>query len=110
MDKGLVTGIIFMDLRKAFNTVHHACLLEKLPCYGDTVHHACLLEKLPCYGITDAELSWFTNYLFNRSQVVSFDNTISEPRSVTHGVLQGSILDPMLFALLINDIYIQLLK
>ena len=51
MDKRQLTGALFMDFRKAFNIVNHARLLH----------------KLPFYGILDNELSWLSNYLFNRS-------------------------------------------
>ena len=87
-DNQQLTGVVFLDLRKAF----------------DTVNHACLLNKLPIYGVNDVELQWITNYLFARSQVVNFQGTISEENYITHGVPQGSILGPLLFTLLINDI------
>ena len=52
-----MTGAVFGDLRKAFNTVGHACLLS----------------KLRAYGVEGSELSWFETYLFNRKQFVSYD-------------------------------------
>ncbi len=55
IDLGNYTGAIFLDLRKAF----------------DTVSHGALLTKLPSYGIHGSELAWFENYLFNRRQVVT---------------------------------------
>ena len=88
MDNGLLTGVVFMDFRKAF----------------DTIQHACLMKKLPCYGIESIELEWLMDYLFNRSQAVIFDNVKSSPLHITHGVLQGSILGTLLFNILINDI------
>jgi len=88
MDKGLMTGAVFIDLRKAF----------------DTVDHVRLLSKLPIYGIKSKELCWFESYLFGRKQIVSYDGALSEIQTISCGVPQGSILGPLLFTLLINDI------
>ena len=62
-DGGKATGAIFIDLSKAF----------------DTISHSVLLEKLSRYGIQDNELNWFTDYLFLRSQIVQFKGVLSEP-------------------------------
>ena len=78
-----------MDLCKAF----------------DTVSHGRLLDKLPAYGIKDTEMKWLTSYLFARAQVVNYQGTLSDRKTITHGVPQGSILGPLLFALLINDLH-----
>ena len=75
MDNQQVTGAVFFDLRKAF----------------DTVNYAHLLNKLPSYGINDTELMWLTSSLFARTQVVNFEGTLSEENFTTHGVPQGSI-------------------
>ena len=88
MDKGLKTGAVFIDLRKAF----------------DTVDHARLLSKLPIYGIKNKELCWFESYLFGRKQIVSHDGALSEIKVTSCGVPQGSILGSLLFTLLINNI------
>ena len=92
MDNGEYTGAVFVDLKKAF----------------DTVDHGCLLSKLPGYGIKGRELSWFESYLVDRKQFVSLENSSSERESVLCSVPQGSVLGPLLFALLINDIDLQL--
>ena len=88
MDRGEYTGAIYVDLKKAF----------------DTVNHATILSKLPVYGINDKELSWFIDYLFNRKHFVEFNTTRSKYQDITCGVPQGSILGPLLFLLLMNDI------
>ena len=92
MDKSKVTGALYMDLRKAF----------------DTVNHSCLLHKLPYYGIIDKEVDWIASYLFERSQSVFLEGVISNKEFITHGVPQGSILGPLLFVVLINDLPKQL--
>ena len=91
MDEGLMTGAIYIDLRKAF----------------DTVDHARLLSKLSIYGIKNEELKWFEDYLFNRSQFVAFEGVESLTQIISCGVPQGSILGPLLFVL-INDIHLHL--
>ena len=92
MDRGQLTGAVFVDLRKAY----------------DTVDHSMLLSKLPLYGINHEELQWFENYLFDRKQFVQFDGVKSETQSMSCGVPQGSMLGPLLFIMLINDIDLQL--
>ena len=73
MDKGLLTGAVFIDLWKAF----------------DTVDHAQLLSKLPAYKITGRELHWLESYLFYQKHFFVFDGVKSEEESVTCGVPQG---------------------
>jgi hypothetical protein len=86
-DNNYVIGL-FVDLKKAF----------------DTVNHKVLLTKLNHYGIRGVALQWIENYLSNRQQYVSLNKTISDLKTVRCGVPQGSILGPLLFIIYINDI------
>jgi Reverse transcriptase (RNA-dependent DNA polymerase) len=80
---------IFLDLKKAF----------------DTVQHDILLRKLQKFGVTGSALAWFTSYLSNRSQCVDINGTLSDFKQILMSVLQGSSLGPILFLCFINDIF-----
>ncbi len=88
MDKMNTPINIFLDLSKAF----------------DTLNHKILLEKLKYYGINGKALNLMESYITNRKQYVDMDGVESDILSITTGVPQGSILGPLLFIIYINDI------
>ena len=88
MDRGETIFGIFSDLSKAF----------------DTLNHTILLNKLNHYGIKHCPLKLLKSYLSNRLQYVEDDNIKSEYIPITTGVPQGSILRPLLFIIYLKDI------
>ena len=81
-NKDYTIGVL-VDLSKAF----------------DSINHQILLNKLSFYGIRGLQLTWFSNYLSNRQQYVNFNRTFSQRNIIKCGVPQGSILGPILFLL-----------
>ena len=83
-----VSTYIYIDLSKAF----------------DTLDHSILLDKLSYYGICGVENLMLRTYYSNRHQYVEYNGSKSETKSISIGVPQGSILGPLLFLLNINDL------
>ena len=89
MDKSQITILILLDYSKAF----------------DCANHRLILAKLKAAGFQDDALSWILSYLLDRKQKVSTDLGESRWINIKNGVPQGSILGPLLFLVLVSDLY-----
>ena len=88
LDNKEFTMGLYLDLSKAF----------------DTVNHEILLNKLEHYGVRGYVNKWFKSYLTNRKQFVQVNNTNSKLLEISIGIPQGSALVPLLFLIYMNDI------
>ncbi len=93
MDNGCISGVLFLDLCKAF----------------DTVDHKIAISRLSKFNLHKSALHWFENYLDNRYQTSKINGVESSKLRVECGVPQGSILGPLIFIMYINSLpdYIQ---
>ena len=88
MKKEMHAGMILVDLQKAF----------------DTLYHRVLLEKMKYFGFWASVIKWFESYISNRKFLVCIDNIFPEAGTLKYGELQGSILGSLLFLLHVNDL------
>ena len=88
IDQSEITAGVFLDLSKAF----------------DTLDHQILFDKLEHYGVRGLALQWIKSYFSNRTQFVQINDTRSSEEIIRCGVPQGSILGPLFFILYINDL------
>ena len=88
IDQGNVNAVLFLDLKKAF----------------DTVDHSILISKLAVYGIGGASIEWLKSYLSERNQKCFLNGSLSNNCVLSCGIPQGTILGPLLFLLYINDL------
>ena len=83
----MFTGMILIDLHKAF----------------DTIDHEIFLDKMACLGFSNSSISWFKSYLQDRSFTVIIGKEYSKHGNLSCGVPQGSILGPLIFLLYVGD-------
>ena len=88
LDSGRMSSVVLLDIQKAF----------------DTVDHQILLDKLRCYGASGDQLVFFASYLNNCQQCCKVNGKLSSTKRIRCGVPQGSILGPLHFIIYMNDL------
>ena len=88
LDSGKMSSVVLLDIQKAF----------------DTIDHQILLDKLRCYGVSGDQLVFFASYLNNHQQCCNVNGKLSSTKRIRYGVPQGSILGPLPFIIYMNDL------
>ena len=88
MDVGKINCVVFLDIRRAFDSINHEILLNKMNLN---------------FGISGNALKWFDSYIKDREQQCIVNGQLSSSKKIICGVPKGSILGPLLFLLYIND-------
>ena len=91
-NEGNYTGCVFVDFSRAF----------------DTIDHNILSEKLKLYGLDDMSQKFMLEYMASRKQTTTVNGFSSSQAQVTYGTAQGSILGPLIFILYVNDLFLSL--
>ena len=88
-NEGNYTGCVFVDFSRAF----------------DTIDHNILSEKLKMYGLDEMSQKFMLEYMASRKQTTTVNGFSSSQAQVTYGTAQGSILGPLIFILYVNDLF-----